>query len=255
MKGRLGLLYHLVREASGRRLVDIGSDHATVPIELLKSGAISQVLVTDVRKAPLLVAQKRAKDERITRGFASQLTDGLQDVDLLNEDVVLISGMGGETIARVLENDLDKLHIPKRFILQPQSKEEVLRRTLAELSLNIREEHLIEDEDQLYLVMVCEKEDNTQLKGDPLDYFFGPRILQKLRNFENERHAIDPTYRLYIGRRLRRLMKASPYDPSSLELLEQFKDRFEADKFVSYNDGDQSLSQPDGRGAISKERR
>ena len=34
-------------------------------------------------------------------------------------------------------------------------------------------------------------------------------------------------------------MKASPYDPSSLELLEQFKDRFEADKFVSYNDVDQ----------------
>ena len=157
MEGRLGLLYQLVREAQGYRLVDIGSDHATVPIELLKSGAISQVLVTDVRKAPLLVAQKRAKDVRITRGFASQLTDGLQDVDLQNEDVVLISGMGGETIARILENDRDKLHFPKRFILQPQSKEEVLRQTLAELSFDIREEHLIEDEDQLYLVIVCKK--------------------------------------------------------------------------------------------------
>ena len=233
MEGRLGLLSQLVREAMGDRLVDIGSDHATVPIELLKSGALASVLVTDVREAPLFVAKKRAHDAQITEGFSSVLSDGLQDVQLKEEDVLLISGMGGETIEKILRHGSGKLHLPKRIILQPQTKEENVRRAMTDLRLPITEEYCLFDQGQVYLVIVSDKNDETVRPLSDLDYYFGPHILQKLRRWQKDQHMIDGSYLHYTKKRIRRLMKQAPYETESMERLEQFKKQFEVDKIVS----------------------
>ena len=255
MEGRLGLLSQLVREAMGDRLVDIGSDHATVPIELLKSGALASVLVTDVREAPLFVAKKRAHDAQITEGFSSELSDGLSEIQLKERDVLLISGMGGETIEKILRHAPSKLHLPKRIILQPQTKEENVRRAMTDLRLPITEEYCLFDQGQVYLVIVSDKNDETVRPLSDLDYYFGPHILERLRRWQENQHVIDGAYLDYTTKRLRRLMKQAPYEVESMERLEQFKKQFEVDKILSYNDGGQMLSQSDGRGAISKERR
>lgn len=255
MEGRLGLLSQLVREAMGDRLVDIGSDHATVPIELLKSGALASVLVTDVREAPLFVAKKRARDAQIAEGFASQLSDGLQGIELKKRDVLLISGMGGETIEKILRHDSAKLHIPQRIILQPQTKEDLVRRAMIDLRLPITDEYCLFDQGHVYLVIVSDRNDEAVRTLSDLDFYFGPHILQKLRRWQEDQHMIDGAYLHYTKKRIRRLMKQAPYETESMERLEQFKKQFEVDKIVSYNDGGRTLSQPDGRGAISKERR
>ena len=53
---RLKLIASLVPD--GARVCDIGTDHAYLPIELIKSGKAISVIATDIREKPLENARK-----------------------------------------------------------------------------------------------------------------------------------------------------------------------------------------------------
>lgn len=215
-QGRLALLESLIREKPGRRLVDIGSDHASLPIHLLKEGLYDRVLVTDIRPGPLKVALKRAKLAGLDAGFESLLTDGLTGIDLSADDLLLMSGLGGETLAAILEAEPDQAKQPLRLILQPQSREEILRQSLFDLGLPISAEYCVLDQGQVYLVMVSDPHGQSREEMTALERFFGPRILEACQK------ALDESLKAYLSKRLRRLKKQAPYDPASASLLAEF---------------------------------
>lgn len=236
--GRLGRIYELVSEAPAGRLVDLGSDHATVPIEILKKKILPQVLVTDIREGPLSAARKRAARENISEGFQAVRADGLTGISLLREDILLISGMGGETLAGILERGRAELVHPSRIILSPQTREEVLRTAMQALELPISDEILLLDRDEVYLILVSDK-GGPLLQMSPFDLYFGPRILEKIKGDRGldrpgEREALDR----YLAKRIRRLLKQSAHDPDSNDLLLQWK-RFEKRFPLPYNKEDQ----------------
>ena len=228
-EGRLDLLARLVCQVPCRRLVDIGSDHATVPVELLRRGHCQSVLVTDIRQGPLSAAIRRARKAGLNKGFEARRTDGLEGIDLLEGDVLLISGLGGDTLAGILENQASKLAVPDRIIIQPQTKEEKVRAALQSAGREISQELYVRERDQLYLVMVSDHVNPDLVALSASELYFGPLVLSRLREGDRDQALLD-----YLARRLRRLRKQAPYDQAARSLLQVFEEDFP----ISYNELD-----------------
>ncbi len=222
------MLLDLAGRIPCRRLIDIGCDHAWVPLELLKNGHCQSILVTDLRQGPLQAAMRRAEGEGVVQGFETCLTDGLDRLDVREDDLLLISGLGGETIAGILEAHPQKARRPVRLILQPQTKEECLREALVRLGLSIREEHYVLEGDKVYLVILAEAGGPVSETLRPLELFLGPRILLRTREGLAAREwDRDPALEAYLQKRLQRLKKQAPYDKASQAILDEFQEFLE----------------------------
>lgn len=147
LKKRLAALAAHVTE--GGVLCDVGSDHALLPAHLLLAGTIKQAFITDLRPAPLARARETLKKAGALEKSFFFLCDGLRNVppDLVTD--IVIAGMGGETIAHILEES--PWAKQKRLILQPMTKLPFLRAWLFENGYAWDEEAVSEG-DKFYLI-------------------------------------------------------------------------------------------------------
>ena len=153
------------------RLADVGTDHALLPLWLLKNGRIASAVATDINVLPLQRAQanaRAAEEERIR--FV--LCDGLADVTPDEVNTVVIAGLGGENIADILRRSPWACKEFMTLILQPMSRTEVLCRAFGELGLQLRRERLVEDTGRVYPIFeLCSGSAEPWSEGE---YFTGP---------------------------------------------------------------------------------
>ena len=140
----------------GAVLADIGTDHGYLPLFLLREGRIQRAYLCDVNEGPLSSAKRNAKAD----GFADKcefiLTDGaaaLRDKGITD---YTICGMGGELIARIVEDAPHLKDEGVRLILQPMTKQEHLRRYLALAGFKVLDERFSFDSGKYYVTMVAE---------------------------------------------------------------------------------------------------
>lgn len=157
----------------GSRVIDVGTDHAYIPIYLMKQGIAASCLATDIRKGPLEKAQKNLKANGIDSIQLMQ-TNGLEGITKDEGDLVIISGMGGYLIKEILERG-ERF---KRLILQPQQDSIVVRKFLHEQGYVIIDEDFIKDEDKYYTIIVAELGNITYYKHD-YEYIYGKHIIDK----------------------------------------------------------------------------
>ncbi len=141
---------------SGKGIVcDVGTDHAYLAAELITSGKCSRVIASDVRQGPLNAAAKTVEKYDISDKVELVLSNGLENISPKNVSDVVIAGMGGETIIEILDNAPVSWQCNDecRFILQPMTKVEELRKWLWETGKTIVEERAVEDGDRVYIVM------------------------------------------------------------------------------------------------------
>ena len=111
---------------AGSRLADIGTDHGYIPIDLLLDGRISAAIATDIGALPLDHARRTARCCGLTEGIDFRLGDGLAPLAPGEADVIVIAGMGGDSVAAILSAAPWAREGPL-LLLQPMSKAEVLR--------------------------------------------------------------------------------------------------------------------------------
>ncbi|MBQ9131710.1 MAG: SAM-dependent methyltransferase, partial [Clostridia bacterium] len=80
----------------GGRAVDVGTDHAYLPIYLVQEGLISHALACDINAGPLRSARTNIAAAGLTNRIGTLRTDGLHGVESYAPDDVMIFGMGGE---------------------------------------------------------------------------------------------------------------------------------------------------------------
>ena len=87
-------------------LVDVGTDHAYLPAWLLQNRRtqFAYVIATDLREGPLDRARQTAREAGCHQDIDFRLCDGLAAVDAREADLIVIAGMGGETIVHILKN-------------------------------------------------------------------------------------------------------------------------------------------------------
>lgn len=134
----------------GRALIDVGTDHAYLPIWLLKSHFIPRAVACDVKPGPLAAARRHAQIYRVGEELRLVLSDGLRALGPMDGDDIVIAGMGGELILRMIA-ETDWLRAPeKRLILQPMSAAGKLRAGLWELGFPILKEEAVRDGGKVY---------------------------------------------------------------------------------------------------------
>ena len=144
----------------GVTVCDVGTDHAFLACYLAQTGAKS-VIASDVREGPLDAARRTIEQQGVTN-VTAVLSDGLDKIDYADD--VVICGMGGELIMKIISG-CRFLSGDTRFILQPMTKAEVLRRELYRSGFEIIEERTARDGSRFYTVMlarytgICQEKD------------------------------------------------------------------------------------------------
>ena len=162
----------------GAVLLDVGSDHAYLPIELVKSGRIKGAIAGEVVEGPYQSAVKNVETHGLKEKIQVRLANGLAAFE--EEDkvsVITIAGMGGRLIATILEEGLDKLASVERLILQPNNREDDLRIWLQEHSFQIVAESILEEAGKFYEILVVEA---GQMKLSTSDVRFGPFLSKEV---------------------------------------------------------------------------
>lgn len=133
----------------GARLADVGTDHGYLPVWLLLNGRIERAIAADLRTGPLDRARQTAQQYGQTENISLRLCDGLADIGADEVDVVVIAGMGGETIAAILEaapwTRQDKL-----LLLQPMTGASRLRQWLQVHGYAIKKETIASEGNRFY---------------------------------------------------------------------------------------------------------
>ncbi len=229
---RLKALAALVPADSGR-LIDVGCDHGTVPLDLLSEGIVKEILLIDINKEPLERAETRAKTRYPQHSDRIKYlqNDGLNGIDCRSDDVLLISGLGGETIAEVLINafaDRDK-NRPSRLILQPQSKQYELRSVLQELSFSPDQEQLVLDDERFYTIIVCFDDIAEASSLSELELYIGPAFVKEVSESLSRKKPLETDELLFewAEKQLERLKLEGRGDRGRARLAKEWQNLLE----------------------------
>lgn len=160
----------------GARLADVGSDHAYLPLFLVEQGRIEFAVAGEVVQGPYQSALQNVEQADQSGKISVRLANGLAAVELDDQvSTVTIAGMGGRLIAEILEAGKDKLVSVERLVLQPNNREDDVRRWLVAHDFQLVAEEILEENDKIYEILVAEK-GKSDLTADQLR--FGPYLLQ-----------------------------------------------------------------------------
>ena len=162
----------------GAILLDVGSDHAYLPIELVESGKIERAIAGEVVVGPYQSALKNVKAHGLSEKIQVRLANGLAAFEETDQvSTITIAGMGGRLIATILEEGLDKLSSVNRLILQPNNREDELRVWLQAHGFQIVTESILEEAGKFYEILVVEA---GEMKLSASDTRFGPFLSKEL---------------------------------------------------------------------------
>ena len=150
---RLLSVAELVRQ--GAVFADIGTDHAYLPIFLLKEGSISRAFCSDINKGPLDSARRNTADAGFSDSVSFTLTDGAAALSGCGITDYAICGMGGELIASIIDRAPHLKAEGVNLLLQPMTKQEHLRAYLASHGFSILIESYSEDSGKHYVTFLA----------------------------------------------------------------------------------------------------
>ncbi|MBQ7384271.1 MAG: SAM-dependent methyltransferase [Clostridia bacterium] len=161
----------------GSFVADVGTDHAYLPIYLCSTGKIRGAVASDVNEGPVQRAKINIRSYKLDKKISVLLTDGLRRIDILFPDDILICGMGGELISRIVSEAEWTKERRTRLILQPMTHAEALREYLNREGYSIIGERLVK-EDKIYQIICAEYTGKSEEYSD-IELIFGKRNLTK----------------------------------------------------------------------------
>ena len=148
---RLSAIADMVTE--GNRLVDVGCDHGYLPVYLIQEKKIPSAIAMDVRKGPLSRAQEHIRQYGLEEYIQTRLSDGLAALKAGEGDTLVIAGMGGPLMERILTDGKSVRDSFSELILQPQSDIPHFRRFIQSEGWDIVEEKMVEEDGKFYPMM------------------------------------------------------------------------------------------------------
>ena len=116
------------RLSTCKRFIDVGCDHGYCTAYMLERRLCERAVIADVSAKSLSKAE-RLLSSYISEGLCSAVCcDGLEGIAEEEGDLVLVAGMGGDEILKILKN----AYIPQSFVFQPMKNSRGLREFLIE---------------------------------------------------------------------------------------------------------------------------
>ncbi|MFZ9139769.1 MAG: tRNA (adenine(22)-N(1))-methyltransferase [Bacilli bacterium] len=152
-------------------LVDIGSDHGLLPRMLLKQGFASRLYATELSQDSFQNLTSQCAELPIHLYQADGLSELPGDIK-----TIVITGMGGQLIHRILDEGQDHLDHVQTIILGPQRDQGMVREWLMHHHWKIVDEQIVMEGEKAYPLMKAEK---GQMVLDPIQLAYGPINIQK----------------------------------------------------------------------------
>ena len=127
---RLQAVADMVTE--GTKVADVGTDHAYIPIYLVEHDKNPSAIAMDINRGPLKKAEENISSHNLENKIETRLSDGLKQLHLGEADSVVIAGMGGGLVVKIMEEGTLHKKYVKEWILQPQSEISKVRQYLNE---------------------------------------------------------------------------------------------------------------------------
>ena len=197
-------------------LIDIGSDHGFLPISLLKMKVIQNAIICDINALPLQSSIKNAREAQLEEHCTFIQSNGLQNYkDPV--DTAVIAGMGYETIAQIIKQDIERFCLIDQIILQSNTHLDKLRAFLMENKFAIVNEELVKDRKHFYVIMKV-KYNAIGVDYDGSDLWIGPVL--KSRN-DDLMHA----YLLHLFRIEANVLKGQKKESSKkIQVIQAYLD-------------------------------
>lgn len=172
---RLQALADFVPE--GSRVADVGTDHAYLALELIKSGRADFVVASDKNSGPLEAANRSVREQGWDDKISIRQGDGLAVLKPGEVDTVCIAGMGGVLMTEILTAGAAVVKKLRRLVLQPMNGTAELRRWLYRHAWHIADETLAVDDGRIYEIVCAEK--GREKMPDALTLLLGPKLWEK----------------------------------------------------------------------------
>lgn len=174
------------------KMADVGTDHAYLPVYLLRNGKAKNAIAADVNQGPLNNAKSTIAQFGLSDDIETRLGSGIEPIEPGEIDTLVVAGMGGLLIRDILSYDMGKLKTINKLILQPMIAQDELRKWLIINGFKIIDERLAQEEEKLYEIIVAEKGEET-IEND-IYFEVGKRLI------ENK----DPLLQEFLRRKLKK---------------------------------------------------
>ncbi len=148
---------------------DIGCDHGYVAEYMLKNNLCEKAYITDISEKSLHKAEILLKDYIAAEKCIPIVADGLKGVP--KADFVLIAGMGGDEIVKILNNS----YIPQRILIQPMKNAEKVRRYLVGRGAHLTRDFTFSDGKRYYDLISARASGGDSYTEN--EFFFGKENL------------------------------------------------------------------------------
>ncbi len=191
---RLQAVADMVTE--GNVLVDVGCDHGYLPIDLLMRRRIPRAVAMDIRKGPLERARQNIIACHLEEYIETRLSDGLLAMPRAEGETLVLAGMGGPLMEKILTEGEEAARGFAEWILQPQSDVPSLRRRVEQMGRQIAEERIVKEDGKYYPMLRAIP--GSCPYGNPVYYSYGkdplerrdPVLLEFLQKEEKQRQEI-----------------------------------------------------------------
>lgn len=152
---RLVLIANLV--TPGNRVADIGTDHGYVPIYLLRNNIAPSAIAVDISGPSLEKAKENIISANLKEKIECRLSDGLEKIENAEVESIIVAGMGGILIDRILRADVKKTLSFREIILAPHRDVGLIHKFADEFSCSIAYDNTILDKKKYYNIikLVC----------------------------------------------------------------------------------------------------
>lgn len=153
-----------------KSVADIGTDHALLPIYLVREGIAEKVIACDIASGPLDVAKSNVTRFGLGEKIELRLANGLEGLSPNECNQITILGMGGETIADIIEAAHWVRDKNITLILQPMSCDDRLREYLISGGFEIITEVAVASQGRVYTVMKVAFSGKSKVYGKEFKY-------------------------------------------------------------------------------------
>ncbi len=153
---------------------DVGCDHGYCAKYMLDNGLCESAIVSDISPKSLEKAERLLSGYKMSGKCRAVCCDGLEKI--VGADGVMIAGMGGEEIIKILKN----AYIPQVFTFQPMKNAEKLRKFLAESGCTFLKDDIFSSGGKYYFVIVGARggQDGARAEYTADEFAFGKDSLK-----------------------------------------------------------------------------
>ena len=170
---RLKIIFDMVPKSV---VADIGSDHGKLMIALVEADIVSKGYAVENKEGPFERLRSNLIRYHVNDKITPLFSDGIKDITR-DVSTIVIAGMGGQTIVKILKEHPEKLVSVQTIIIDAHTSVPFARKEICQMGFAIADEQIVKEDDIFYEIIKFVKAEKAIISDEDLE--FGPILRQQ----------------------------------------------------------------------------